>query len=95
LRKNRAQFSIRIADADGQWPRIQPGESSLAEKPEGGRRLSQLRRYRRSILRLRADGYTLSQVCKWLRMNDVSVTIAGLPIFLIREDRKEAKQSRR
>jgi hypothetical protein len=37
----------------------------------------------------------MSQVCKWLRTNDVSVTIAGLSIFLIREDRKAAKQSRR
>jgi hypothetical protein len=67
-------------------------EFRLAEKPGGGRRLSPLRRYRGSILRLRADGYTLSQVCKWLRTNGVSVTIAGLSIFLIREDRKAAKQ---
>jgi hypothetical protein len=75
--------------------RMDENEFRLVEKPGGSRRLSPLRMYRGSILRLRAEGYTLSQVCKWLRTNDVSVTIAGLSIFLIREDRKAAKQSRR
>jgi hypothetical protein len=60
-----------------------------SERP--GRRGSQLSPHLASIRRLRAEGYTLRQVCKWLRTNDVSVSVAGLSIFLKRAEQKAVK----
>lgn len=47
-----------------------------------------------AIRRLRAEGYTLSQVCKWLATEGVLVTVAGLSIFLKRAEQRRVKPGR-
>lgn len=38
------------------------------------------------IRRLRADGYTLAQVCDWLRSEGIEITVAGVSAFLRRQE---------
>ncbi len=82
---------IVILGANGQGV-MEVDDFRRSEKP--ARRSSQLAPHLAAIRRLRAEGYTLSQVCKWLATNGVSVTVAGLSIFLKRAERNRVKPGR-
>jgi len=58
-----------------------------ANQPAGRR--SKLIGYRDDILLARLNGYTLSQICKWLESNGVSITIKGLSKFIVAQAAKK------
>jgi hypothetical protein len=62
-----------------------------------GRRVSKFAPYVKEIQSLRADGYTLKQVCAWLATEKLKVTVAALSVYLIRQERQSphAKRSSR
>ena len=83
------------AYVDPGYDRREPmDEEQFRRSKRPGRRGSQLSPHLASIRRLRAEGYTLRQVCKWLRTNGVSVTVAGVSIFVKRAEEKAEKPGR-
>lgn len=61
---------------------------TFKRKVAPARRGSKIAPYLKQVQQLRSDGYTLRQVCEFLAFQKVRVTVAGLSVFLIRQERK-------
>lgn len=62
------------------------------KKVAPGARRSKLAPWLEDIRKLRANDYTLEQVCAFLEANGVTITIAGLSAYLRRMDAREQEQ---
>jgi hypothetical protein len=56
-------------------------------KPKGPR--SRMRAFVADIKKLRSLGYSLQQICDYLKSNGVESTVAGVSAFLAREDQSK------
>lgn len=63
--------------------------NEFAQMFKPGTQRSRLAPFWNDIAQLREGGYTLEQVCRFLAMNGVAITVAGLSTYIKRREGKE------